>query len=601
MSSIVSYVGSIFSGNPISHEVMGRGTPAKQEPLILPINGCNRSVTGQIVREYDKFPNATTKINFFVKDFFGVKNYVGSSKVDENGTFHLLYHWNEGPFSRSHELILAVVDKYRLFARHGLNCVKSEMVRDSILIQLPTEPSNCEVGLCAVNYGNDSPSLIKLKKPEQEPIHKPESHKWKTFIATFPEAIKCGFVCTFDRWLTAENVQGVYDSFGPGYPKIPLTPENLIDELLNKIYVGEYKRNGRFIYWEAYWSELKFENNNSVPNVKVIAQFNEENKLTLKGICIWFPKEPNQTNVDLQDPELDPEKQRWAIYVARSVFALKGESEVELAQGQILPSITAHAFFKYVKPTNPIYSTVAPHFEQADTIEWPKLKDKMFGKESLVDISALTENSVADVLIRSMIKEADYFQYEPIEPICEQHHLAAAEAKYFKVLRMFFSHFLLNRWEEISKPENWNMIYQWSESMHKNFTALPRMTDRSENPDEEDRLDLVQFLAWIVTKTTFLRLAAFSRRKLLAGSATLAMENKGMDSHGRLDPCGNALPSNVNKQNFMVRTSLNFEGDVQWQNPAENINQQLLKMLRFYLKDLPGYPEMLNIMMNSAI
>ena len=546
-TSPFTYFKSVFSGDTIyAPGIPGKGTPGMQEANFKLQDTYNRSVSGQIIAR----PNVDTRICFFVKDFFGVMNYIGSSKIDIKGNFHFQYCWREGDLNAVHELTVAVIEKRRPFAHHGLFTIKDKVTVDSFDISNSANSMGIDIGVRTVNYMNSSTELAKLKKPAK-PLCKPSSQDLKSCKTALTKEIKEGFVKTFRYGLSSDDTLELSNYFGPNYPKSNLTPENLIDDLLNHICAVDYITEGKFVYWEAYWKDFKFENENTLPNVKVIGEFNSDNKLVLKGIAIWFPEDNKPLRVDLDENQTDPEKLKWALYVARSVFALMGEAELHLAEGHLLAGVPAKAFFKNIKPSNPIYGLLAPCLKHVETMDEEEMRNKIFGKDSQWEISALKRDSLADLILMAMAKKADFLEYEPMKPLCGQHKLAKAEARHFNLLRAYFSLFLKTHWKEVSQPQNWLMIYQWSSNIHKNFNAIPMITENQENPTETDLETLSHFLSWLVNKATFRHWAMYTGRQLKAGLPSPLVERRPILEDS-------TLPKNVKLQNSLAVVLSNF-------------------------------------------
>lgn len=581
MSSSLHYLNSLFTGqgNFISYNKKNNQADGLY----------NRGVSGRIVFQDDNLPDAERKIRVFAVDILGVNHYLGKAKTDHYGQFEFNYNWNPGWLETSHRLVLGVVVNKRPFESKGLHCIKDSVVVDKIEITLPLQPKKNDLGVAAVSYANIPADLTKLNPPIKS--HMPTlSYYWRFFKAVFPEAIKSVVVTLFRQWLTAANVQKIYDSFGHQYSKFPITPETLIDELLNKICAVDYKKFGKTYIWNATWDGLELDQNESLPNVEVIARLDDSNTLKLTSISIKFATDLQPKMIDFDTTALDEQK-KWAIYVALSIFALKGEAEVHLAEGHILPGIPAATFFKYIKPSHPIYNLLAPHLSGLDFINWLGSKGVIFGKGSVLDVSALNEKSVAEVIIKAMHSKANFLNYSPPNPVCDQHYHAIGEKKYYNLLLQFYEGYLAKHWQEISQPKRWEMIYRWSIAMNKHFSAFPFLTTNQQNPTDEDQQNLAKFMAWLVSKTTFLHWAAHSRQTLLTGSATLNLGNRGLDKDGKLASFGNTPSTSYNKQLFIARTLLNFEGDALLTDPLGDMNPELLTFLKSNIKEFAGYSD----------
>jgi hypothetical protein len=580
MSSAIYYLNSLLTG---------QGNFISNYQNNLADRPYSRGISGQIVFQDDKLPDADMRIHVFAKDLLGVRHYLGKTKTDNHGNFNFNYNWSACYLEPSHRIVLAVVENKRPFASKGLFCAKNPVVIDKIEVTLSPSPNKNNVGVKQVTYANIPADLTKLNPPPKSQMQS-LSYYWRFFKAVFPEVVKNIFVTLFQKWLSVANIQKVYDSFGNQYSKCSLTPDSLIDELLNKICAVEYLRQGKMFVWSAVWDGLELDQTDSLPNVDVEAELDDSNTLKLKQISIKFASDSQPSVIDF-DASISEDKKKWALYVALSTFALKGEAEVHLAEGHILPGIPAATFFKYIKSSNPIFNLLAPHLGGLEFINWLGSKGIIFGKGSVLEVSALNEKSVAEVIIRAMSPKADFLKYIPTEPINDQHYHAIAENKFYNLLFKFFNSYTKKKWSEISEPTNWEMIYRWSASMNKHFSSFPLLTTKEKNPDQDDQLNLAKLMAWLVSKTTFIHWAAHSRQVLLTNSATLDMQNKALDKNKRLAPFGNTPGASYNKQLFIARTLLNFEGDALLSNPFKDMNPELLAFLRSNVKDFSGYSD----------
>lgn len=563
------------------------------------IQSLNRSISGKLVYQDDKLPDADVKIHVFAKDLLGVNHFLGKTKTDRDGNFNFRYNWSGTCLDYSHRLVLAVVDSRRPFASKGFHGAKTDVVVDKIEVTLPVETKKVDLGTKHVTYGNMPSDLTKLNKPPETHMHA-VGYYWKLFKAVFPEAVKSGVVYLFQNWISTASVQKFYDSFGPQYPKTKLTPDALIDELLNKICATDYVQKGDRVTWTAVWDGFEMDQVDSLPNVQVDAKLNSDEELKLESISIQFRGEQAPQKIYFDVPVTEA-KSNWAIYVALSTFALKGEAEIHLAEGHVLPGIPAKTFFKYIKPSNPIYKLLAPHLGQLDFINWLGSMGIIFGKGSVLDVSALNEKSIAEVILKFMILKADYLGYSTKKPICKNHYHAIAEEKYFNLLFAFFEKFVEDHWVEISKSENWEMICRWSTAMNKHFSAIPQMTQVKKDPNDQDKANLVKFMAWLVSKTTFLHWAAHSRQALLTGSASMNLQRKGKDNEGNLAPFGNTPAVSYSKQLFNARSLLNFDGDAFLQNPYGDMHPELLAYMKKHLKNFKGYEDIAKMHITTQI
>lgn len=552
-----------------------------------------RSVSGRLIFNDDRRSVEDMKIKFFVKDWFGVNHYLGSARTDSNGRFYLQYTWKKMWWDTTQNLVLGLVEKILPYKNHGLH-FKQEVTLQNIKRSLPADKIDNDLGTISLTYADISKDPSQVSVPTGIHMQTP-GYFWKLIKATLPELPKKAFIEMFGRWLRIDQVQKIYDGFGSEYEKRSQTSENLIEELLNHISAVSPLISGNKIIWIANWDGLEFDKEKSLPNVRVTA-LKEGNQLKLEKINIKFREDIEETEVKVED-----ERMEWAIYLARSVFALKGEAEVHLAEGHILPGIPAKVFFKYIKPENPLFAPLEPHLSQLDFINWFGSRGLIFGTGSVLDMSALNDKSITDVIVHGMRSKTDWVSYMPQEPIVPNHYQARAEGFHFSILWSFFRDYIAKNSDGISK--HWKAIYNWSEGMHHLIESLPRITTHEYTPSEEDFNRLAKFLAWLVTKTTFIHWSAHSRQQLLTDLrvSSLAIENRGLNKDGQLDKYGNTMIKAGMLQLHIARTLMNFEGDSIFKDPNGDMNKELLALLRGLKAGYQGYEDIEEMHLTTQI
>ncbi|MBS0635784.1 MAG: hypothetical protein JSR37_10010 [Verrucomicrobia bacterium] len=578
INTALSYVRALQTGRNLTAEVVG------DDGLEMhPKSHCQhvRSIEGRLWSK--QLPVEGQKVNFYIKDFSNFKHFIGSARSNQEGDFKLRYTWTPGLFSRSQRIVMEVVEERLPFSKEGLLCVKNDVLLQRIERKVSLE-NKIDFECVELTYSKTSQDLTAVPPPL--PNHTQSPHYFvKFFKAAFPEAVKKLIVSLASPLLTTSAVQRIYD-FGSAYPKRALTSENLLEELLNHVSAVGARVEDQQVVWEASWDGYQLEQQDTLPNVRVRASKND-GVLKLDSIVIKFPNEAEETVVSALDGNLP-----WAIYVARSVFALAGEARFHLAEGHILPGVCAQEFFTYIKPEHPLFSVLQPHLSQLDFINWLGSKGIIFGSGSVLDISALTADSVAKVIIDHVKLKADWVQYQPQEPLAANHYLAKGEKFHFNLLQDFFREYIGNNRDAIVR--DWEAIHSWSEAMHGHLEALPRLTATTDQPTEEDLNNLAKFCAWLVSKTTFLHWAAHSRQQLLTDvmQASLAMEDKG---HGTMQVKA------ANQQLFVARTLLNFDGDSIFKNPYGDLHPRLLALLNEHKAKYEGYEDIEKMFITTQI
>lgn len=545
----------------------------------------NRSIKGVLIFKDDKLVDADAKIFVFRKNFFGGLSFLGSTFSDAGGRFELGYHWDPRFWETSHQLVLAVVERSLPFSSHGFFYSMDDTVVEQISFSFPVDSMHNDIGTYELTYDDIPTDLTKISPPtaNEQPSY---LYRLRFVMAAAPEYLKLLYIKIFNPEVTSPEVQSIYDRFWT-YKKAPLTPENLIHELLNEVCAIDYVEEGQNVTWSANWEGFMFRDNKFYPNIKVIAR---------KGNLPTDPLQLDRIEIEVIDRchketiyAHDTKNISWAIYLARSVFILKGEAELHLAEGHILPHVVGRAFRKYIKDNNPIFKPVIPHIGQMDFINWIGANGIIFGKGSVLETSSLTALSIAKLIIDRMIKKANYIQDIPRNPLNQHHHFAIGSKIHYEILYDFFKEYIRQNRQDIQKCKH--QIYRWSESISSKLPAIPRIMDNPENFDEQAEERLTRCLAWLVHKTTFHHWAIHTRQELLTDIqlASLGFRNYALDGQGQLAPHGNTPPRKAIKQLNTARTLLNFKGDAFLKNPYNNIDPVLLQRIVDNLHRYPKY------------
>lgn len=510
---------------------------------------------GNFIFADDQFPDGDVKVQLYVKGWFGRRYELGSTYTNAKGQFDFSYSWKPW-LSTQHQVILEIFEERHPFKHKGLNGYEENILLQSVELNLDNASLHHDVGNFPLNYADIPADLSKSNFPA--PNDRPSlNYYWRLFKASFPELLKDIAVRFFQNYLTIQQVQRIYDAFGPQYTRQKATPNHLIDDLLNHICAVDYekKEDGR-IEWVVNWDGLEFDEERSLPNVVVHASpdIEREGYLKLDQIEIQFREDDAAKIITPDSDQIE-----WAIYLARSAFALKGEAEIHLAEGHLLPGIAAKTFFKYIKPKNPLYPVIAPHFAQLDFINWLGSKGVIFGKGSVLEASSLSESSTAEIIIRGLKQKANYLDYSPPDPLCKNHHRAKACQLHHGILLNFFRDYIAAHREEIQKYQE--ALYYWSESMHGKLEDVPRFMTSPDQFGDDEVENLARCLAMLVNQTTFLHWSAHTQQTMLThiDEVTLCPSNFSIDSQGNFDPYGNTQPSKANQQLKIARTLLNFE------------------------------------------
>lgn len=534
----------------------------------------NRSISGILIFNDDKLPDTDAKIKFYALGFFGQRYYLGETRTDVQGKFKFEYRWHQYHFY-SHKLVAEVIEARRPFSWHGpFN--KQEIAVEKIPFTFAARQLHNDVGNCSLKYA-DAPTDVYIATRPYPGHMQGLNYFLRVRKAYLGELFKTVIYKICQIFMNVLHVQKLFDSFGPQYPKKEPTPENLMSELFNEISVSEYEETDTEVVWEANWDGLEFEPAmpKSLPNIKVAAEKNGANPLKLKYIEIKFREDVEPRRIKPEDSNLD-----WAIFVARSTFTLKGELNTHLSEGHLLPAIVGQTFFKYIKPSHPIFKAVAPHLSQIAFVNWVGAYDIIYGKESVLNNSALTPKAIVEMIIKEFKRRADYTKDIPSERVNSQDDRGKVSAMYYGLLLNYFRDFVEQNRAEIAasiKP-----IYFWSKSMHNRLKEIPMIVEDPNQFTKEDEERLIRCLTWVVHKTTFIHWATHSHQHLLTDirMAAFGIKDFGLDKDGKLAPGGNVDTYRADFQLRIFRTILNFDADKLVENRYGDIDPKLIDILK---------------------
>jgi hypothetical protein len=515
----------------------------------------NFSFQGKLVDESNKLPLANFSAKIYARNYLGFSHLVSIIKTNGEGEFNLNYDWIPSRLSDKHFVTLELLGKKRDYQVPGLigPTIEYPLQKIQVVFDNSTLGKN-DLGQRNVKLDNISLDISQVKSPLPNDYPSPY-YFWRLISAATPIALKAAFSSLFGRFLTTSKVQSVFNVFAKQYPKVAPTPDHLLDELKNKICAVAYiKLENGDITWEANWDEFEFDTPRSLPNVRVVAERSLAGLLTLKAIDIKYREDGEPRVINL----VDKEQMEWAIYIARSVFALKGEIDIHLGEGHLLPGITARHFFKTIQVENPLYDGVARYLTGLDFINDLGSRGLIFGDDSIVSNSPLTEKDSIAILNKHIHAKANYMLAQPQEPVDDLHERARVANVHYTLLLEHFRKFIQENNDGLK--EHLDEIYSWSESMHLYLDKIPKIIPEKGVFGDQEKENLALCLAALVNQTTYLHWSAHSSQGLLThvDSASLYMRDYALKD-GKLEPFGNTPPDNAITQLKIALTLLNFK------------------------------------------
>lgn len=536
-------------------------------------------LTGEINSSKIPQSNQDRAVHLYSHSWREGKKHLGTANLDSSNRFICKYTIPSSV--KSHHISLEIFQRNRPFASQGLHGYHELKPLGKAVIKLDNQPKQT-----TTLTDEQIETLTHVDFPKG--ISRPSgTHFARLLRAGGPELIKSTWVKISSNGMTAEKVQRIYDCFGAKYPRSEPTVPNLLNDLLNNICAIDYEKEENKIIWRANWDDCQFDQDQSLPNVSVIAR-KEQDSIIIESIHIQFRGEENQIII----PEKSsPEELKWAIYMARSSLSLKGEGEIHLAEGHLLPGIIAHSFLATISKENPLYNATVRYLENLEFINWLGGQGIIFGKGSVIEASALTNHSVAELIIKYMKKKADFINYQPTEPLSNDHHRAVVGKMHYNILLEHFTTFISDHWNEIIPYKK--EIFNWSESMNQKLSSIPKIiTDPDCFSKEVEGRRLALCLASLINQTTFLHWASHSRQQLLThlDLASLCPLNKGKGPDGLPAKFGNTPVYVADLQLKIGRILLNFKAHrfVDYADPEllKRIDKVRDRYLTFPLKEM---------------
>jgi len=510
------------------------------------------------------------KIRVFLHGWFGSRTLLASGKTDERGKFKIKYPYSA---EKQYTIIVEAVEKRQPFANDGF-CIKSEEV--ALLKKSYTIPPNTtrhNLGSIERSDAEQPEDITKVNKPLATNTQDPEYFR-RLVTARIPELVKSFVVKAGTLFgMNAEGVMRIYNSFGKEYHLREATIENLIDDLLNSVSAIDYviDREENEIIWISDLEDYEFDRNDCLPEYCAVILDSETKKF--KEIEIRFRDDPEE-GVDIFDEESDPKQLEWAIRQAMAVFGLQGEAKIHLALGHILPGTCSTPFFKYIKEGNPLRDLLGPFIGQTQFINFTGSKGIIFGKGSVLEVSQLTEDGVAKMILEGMESRANYQTWRPREPINRDDIKAHDQNLFYSMLQDFFAEKIESEWNTIA--EQWEQVYCFSKSIHKRYNHIPLITRQKTDPSVQDKIRLTQFVTYMAHLLSFHHWYAHSRQQRIAsGDVIFVQTNRGLDAEGNYAPYGGADPSALSKQVSIARTLLAFDADTLLEKPVNRYMMEL--------------------------
>lgn len=342
-------------------------------------------------------------------------------------------------------------------------------------------------------------------------------------------------------------------------PPIPNTVERLIELLLNSVAAATPKIEGDKAIWECNWDRFDKDIEKSLANVRIVVALDPERKQkpVFEKITLHFSGENEFEEYDAYSEGIER-----AVYLALSAFITQGEGKRHLGIGHLVTGLFANEFRKCIPKTHPLYNLLDPHFEGVNFINYLGSKGIIFGDKSILELGALTSDSLNQLIIEGMVDGINWATYSPPKPVAgpEIHYLAHGEKETYQGLLKVFGKIINDKWAELSKPDNWSHLWLWSSRIRYHFRSFPEFILGEKEPVAGDKERLVKFLAYTLT-LIYIHYMAHSSQTALTNilSSSLGVRNKALTVDGKFAPDGNTDSYTTVKQLFIANFLMAFE------------------------------------------
>lgn len=577
---------SFLASLPFGRSQLSKVTPVSSVPRPLSHAGLKNVISGRVVSADNPSGHPDLKLSFFTRGYFFGLVPMGSIRTDSAGKFTFRCHLEALMFSNTIDLVIKVINDFEVFPGQNARFLKIDIPVDEMQRRMDVRVNNIDLGdlQTKVNVVSTDLTNVPAPLPDQLPYLSYFLHFGTASLKELPKKL---IVSVFGKYLNASQVQRIYDTtlgglLGRTYPKVELTKELLFDELQNRICHSDYVIENDQIIFSTNWDEADFIRKDSLAHMKVVFK-NAKEGVEFDSISRRYPDETTET-VSRSGDATFPK----ALKDAFNNFSYEGEGRYHLGVGHILVLVPAETKDEHLSETNPVARVLAPHLRGTVFIDNLGKKGIVFGQGGVLSNSAYSVDGVNKLILKAAADKANWQSYTTAAPISVSDRRSRTEAICFDVYNKFFTQYIDNNKDEISKY--WVEIYNWSRHMTSLMPSLPLITARDENPTPEDFANLIKFCAWLVNTTTFIHWSAHSRQQLLTdvSQASLAVRNKGYAANGEVDPFNGTTVEDANTQLFVSRVLLDFQDPGMFGHPSL-VDPLLISCFNERLAELKSY------------
>lgn len=249
----------------------------------------------------------------------------------------------------------------------------------------------------------------------------------------------------------------------------PLTAENTWKLITNGICPLYLKEEGEYYTAEIDWSRYEFDKLQALADVKLWFKKNGNLTPTLEKIEVKFreTKEPSSDPKDytpLRTYKISDEDFEEGLRIANCSIHLFGQSFFHLGIGHTFPVSTMIPALE-LPVDHPLRNILMAHSQYNRKISIDLGEPVIFGKDGVLNVSALSVKGIANVISDAVATAVDPFSFEPRKPVNDDHVFAKLQNLHYKILQEAVKEYFDKHWEEMTK--DWSPVHGFFTKLFK--------------------------------------------------------------------------------------------------------------------------------------
>jgi len=523
------------------------------------------TVKGKLLYQGTEDPMIKYVVKMYANNQFGFKHLIGTAKTDNTGAFTHHYTWNPSQITSSQYITAEVFKRHYPYKKYGIRGPEAlYKVKEfkQAFYHTNTNDTEHNMGTHRLQF-KEAPIDITIAKKLYSYEYPKLEYFWRLIKSLLPQIIKSFTAKILLSCLSTEKVQRIFNSFGPQFPKTELDGPSLLNEFLNGLCSDEPVLDAEGNYnWSMNWDGSDLDIPHSMPNLNITYRKDQNNKLFLTKITVKFREDVEPRVIPFNEGF---PLEKWAIYHSLSAGALKGEINNHLGT-HLFAGTIANEFDKSISEDNPLCDLVKPFLANIDFINHFGGNGVIFGQDSILGKSALTDDAVGQALINRTKEKADY-NIPPPDPIPNENHQRAVLTKeFYNTYLNYFLDFFDQNSEQLESFKS--EIFQWSDSLYKHYqrtdskeSYFPPIMSSENQFGPEGKLRLARCLAHLLNEVTYVHWSFHTTQQILThlDVASLSIRDYGLTKEGIHAPFGNTTPADAIQQLSIAHSLMSFK------------------------------------------